>query len=118
MPIPKTKAAFLAELLRRNSAGLFPSVSEDGQGLCRYFGPNGRRCPVGCLIPKRGWKKEYDGSIGSVWGPESEIMTHVKLPTEVTVDHLVMLQRLHDDLAFRPRWPKREFAAGAKRILG
>lgn len=107
----KDKAAFKAELLRRNSAGLFPSSVGDE---CLYRGPKGRRCPVGVLIPDR----KYTAGIEGATVANDALFSRVTLPPGVTREHLDQLQHLHDVLSDAPKWPKRKFAQGVKEILG
>lgn len=61
--------------------------SVDGD-YCRYRGPNGTACAVGCLIPNHFYRKEMEGAD----------VKDIKLPPQLTPHEELLedLQRVHD----------------------
>ncbi len=55
-----TQQAFTKMVKHLRKQGV-QSASTRGRALCRYRGPNGLMCAVGCLIPDNLYKKSFEG---------------------------------------------------------
>lgn len=76
---------------------------------CRYYGENGKKGPVGCLIAE----EHYDTSMEGLCPSSGNILNAVELSGwPANEEYLVELQRIHDR-GFPEFWEEwlREFAA-------
>lgn len=70
-------------------------------GGCAYRGENGLKCAIGCLIPDRLYRPEFDTEQFSVWDlmqqPELSRLWKTNDESQVDASFLTKLQSIHDD---------------------
>lgn len=125
--IPRTKATYLKELIRRAKVGLFPSA---GHGIC-FYRKNRRRnceiaCAVGVLIPNDKYSSRLERQgffVRPDKGDAHQMALHaaVQIPKGVTKNQLQRIQRTHDELPrHNGKWTeetRNTFIAEVTRIL-
>lgn len=79
--------------------GTFPSVSD---GRCRYYGPDGRHCAVGLLIPPERYSPRMEGMTPLEDMPDGgAICDAIDLPMGVSYMQLREIQIAHDNYAMK-----------------
>lgn len=71
------------------------SINEHDRSTCMYYGPNGLKCSIGCLIPR----KLYDADLETRTIADDKIIRVLKKVInwdKVDCDILSSLQELHD----------------------
>lgn len=76
----------------------------DGYGHCRYRGPNGSMCAVGCLIPDEYYCPSMEGLGVAYLQGNNELFQEFTRKTKLysnnqTLNLLSMLQEIHDQAA-------------------
>ncbi len=81
--------------------------SVNAYGSCRYYGDDGLKCAIGCLIPENKYNKEFEGKIITEKIPMDEVdlmNTNGHKPIcdaagigEDQVKLALALQRIHDE---------------------
>lgn len=101
-----TKQDFLDLLARTSRAGGFPS---DNSNTCLYRTDDGRKCPVGLLIPDEKYCRDMEEKgADELFGRFPELLDH--LPDGMTVADLGTVQDIHDRRStHRDGWNHRAF---------
>jgi len=93
----ETALEYFDLLVKTSAEGQFPAGVPDTR-LCFYRMDNGRRCPVGLILPDELYRPEFDMKGGNTAEQIAQRVGHDWLPNGTNVNDLNKIQSIHDSL--------------------
>lgn len=85
-------------LLKQGVKSISPDKSD-----CRYRGPRGTSCAIGCLVPRTTWRPHHEGMNVATLRGDGFLPRALR---DLDIDLLAELQVVHDCRPI-PEWPER-----------